>query len=96
MNENNGYPLRRLPDLVPVKEGAFKGHLWAEPDGEHLRTLLRRVVAEPAEARAKGAQARQDMLARLTLAKVTDVVEEELARLLALNPDGGAAARDEL
>ena len=82
LNENNGYPLRRLPDLVPVKEGAFKGHLWAEPDEAHLRELLRRVVSKPDEARAKGKRARKDMRARFTLAKVTDIVEEELARLL--------------
>ena len=27
--------------LVPVKTGAFKGHLWAEPSVEHLRELMR-------------------------------------------------------
>ena len=82
LTDDNGYPLRRLPDLVPVREGAFKGHLWAEPDGGHLRELLRRVASDPAEARAQGAPARAHMLARFTPAKVTDVVEEELARLL--------------
>ena len=35
----------RIDGFVPVEEGAFKGHEWAQPSEEHLRTLLRRVSA---------------------------------------------------
>ena len=67
----NGYPLAleeegggegRGGRLVPVREGAFRGHLWANPSVAHLRLLMREVVEDPGAAREKGKRARRDMV----------------------------------
>ena len=60
----NGYPLALEGGrgLVPVREGAFRGHLWADPSTAHLRFLMREVVENPEAAREKGRRARRDMI----------------------------------
>ena len=58
MREDNSYPLRAGAELLPVPDGAFAGHLMAEPDAAHLRELLLRVLARPDEARARPPRAR--------------------------------------
>lgn len=44
LNDRNGFPLNIRPQLSTISTGAFKGHKWAEPDKEHLRSLMRSVV----------------------------------------------------
>ncbi|CAM9410285.1 unnamed protein product, partial [Phaeothamnion confervicola] len=77
MNDENAYPIA-IDGLVEVKTGAFRGHLWAEPSVEHLVRLMRHVRENPAEAAARGARARADMVRRYSPARVA----EDLARLL--------------
>ena len=60
MNDRNSY-LLKYDGLVPVKEGAFKGHLWAEPSETHLRHLLRHVFGNRTDAQTRGRAARADM-----------------------------------
>lgn len=60
MTESNSYPLS-TNGLKAVKEGAFKGHLWANPSTNHLRELLRFTSQHRADVKRKGLQARKDM-----------------------------------
>jgi glycosyltransferase involved in cell wall biosynthesis len=58
---SNGYPLP-IDGLVTLPSGPFRGHKWAEPSEAALGTLLRHVATHRDEARARGAQARADMV----------------------------------
>ena len=84
VTEDNGYPLQVAADLVPTP--GWAGHRWADPDETHLRTLLRRVHATPDEARAKGARAREDMVARFSLQALAAQVDEEVRRIRVSEP----------
>ncbi|MEX2211573.1 MAG: glycosyltransferase [Gaiellaceae bacterium] len=94
MNDDNSYLVDC--DLVPVSEDAwrewpwFRGQRWAEPSTAHLRTLLRRVVERPDEARAKGERARETIFGRFTSEHVAAAVVE---RLEALGIDGPTVPR---
>mmetsp|Transcript_33849 Transcript_33849/g.106953 ORF Transcript_33849/g.106953 Transcript_33849/m.106953 type:complete len:116 (-) Transcript_33849:92-439(-) len=80
MTPENAYPLR-YDGLAPIPDGAFRGHLMAEPSVEHLRALMRRVVANPEEARAKGKRARQDMVREFSADAMAEQASAELQRL---------------
>ena len=80
LNEENSYPIK-IDSLVPVKSGAFKGHLWAQPSVAHLRQLLRRVVENPEEAAAKGRRARADMVKYYSPEVVSEMVLEHIRRI---------------
>lgn len=60
LTDENSYPLP-YDGMSEVKDGPFKGHLWAEPSVDELRFLMRRVMSNPSEAKARGLQARLDM-----------------------------------
>jgi glycosyltransferase involved in cell wall biosynthesis len=64
MDDDNSYLVDS--EIVTIGEhgGPYppEGH-WAEPDLDHAATLMRRVASDPAEARARGARAAQDMAA---------------------------------
>ena len=65
LNDENAY----LVDWEPARigEGAFPyppDGVWAEPDLDQAAALMRRVLAEPEQARARGAIAREQMLER--------------------------------
>jgi glycosyltransferase involved in cell wall biosynthesis len=65
LNDENAY----LVDWEPARigEGAFPyppDGVWAEPDLDQAAELMRRVLAEPGQARARGALAREEMLER--------------------------------
>jgi hypothetical protein len=65
LNDENAY----LVDWEPTRigEGAFPyppEGVWAEPDLDQAAALMRRVLAEPDQARARGAIAREQMLER--------------------------------
>ena len=88
LDETVGYPLNYTVTAVP-DEMDLPGHQWAEPSVAHLRQLMRRVFVERDEARARGAAARQRMLARYSPAALADDVAVELERLAS----GGGGAR---
>ena len=96
LTEANGYPLR-YEGLEPVKEGAFKGHLWATPSTADLRRLLRHVVEHKDEAAEKGRRARRDMVRRFAPRVLGEEVKAHLARIeskLAAAAAAAAAAGD--
>ncbi|GLD91964.1 hypothetical protein PINS_up000497 [Pythium insidiosum] len=81
MTEENSYPLN-IDGLVEIKEGAFRGHKWAEPSTSHLIELLQRVRSHPEEARAKGKQARADMIAKYSPKIIGHLLLQYVERIL--------------
>jgi glycosyltransferase involved in cell wall biosynthesis len=70
LHESIGYPLR-VERLVEVRDRLrFPGRgpygVWAQPDVEHLRALMRHVYEHPEEAREKGRRAREEVSTRWT------------------------------
>eukprot|EP00743_Colponemidia_sp_Colp-15_P011041 GILK01012258.1.p1 GENE.GILK01012258.1~~GILK01012258.1.p1 ORF type:complete len:450 (+),score=57.67 GILK01012258.1:76-1350(+) len=80
MLPSHSYPLR-IDGLVPVEQGAFKGHLWAEPSREHLKQLMLRVTNNKEEAKAKGKRARQFMIDRYGFDRMATEVLDHLDRI---------------
>ena len=79
MTANNSFPVGIGPQLLPIPDGPFQGHLQGEPDGSALRDALAALVADGgAEGRRRGAVARQDMLEKFSLL----ALGRELAGLL--------------
>lgn len=70
MTDANSYLLATdgLTDVdAGVEVAAFRGHRWANPSVEHLRTLMRHVASHPDEAAETGLRARADMVTRWDL-----------------------------
>lgn len=71
-------------ELVPIgPEGVpypAEGH-WAQPDVQQAAALMRRVVDDPGEARARGARARIDMAARYAPEPAGRTMVERLEQL---------------
>jgi GT2 family glycosyltransferase len=67
--EETGYPLRSR-GLVPARARCpyYQGFSWADPDPDHLATLLRHVFEHREEAAAKGRRAAADVARRWTWA----------------------------
>ncbi|KAJ7974811.1 Glycosyl transferase family 1 protein [Quillaja saponaria] len=78
---NNSYPLS-VDRMSEVAEGPFKGHLWAEPSVDKLRLLMRHVIDNPIEAKAKGRQGREDMIRRFSPEIVADIVNSHIKHIL--------------
>lgn len=67
MTPENSYPLSVERKLVKLpRDHVFKKHYWAQPSVGHLRSLMRKVVADPEEAAAKGAAVGVSPLMRCT------------------------------
>ncbi|KAK4385464.1 hypothetical protein Sango_2670400 [Sesamum angolense] len=66
LTDENSYPLP-VEGMTEVKEGPFKGHLWAEPSADKLQLLMRHVMINHSEAKSKGMKARLDMMRRFSL-----------------------------
>lgn len=65
LDSSNGYPLP-YTHLRAVPEGAFAGHLMAEPSERELARAMRTIVTEPGEAQARGRQAREHMVRKFS------------------------------
>ena len=78
------YPLRVARTVPAVaKCPYYEGFSWAEPDGEHLRHLLRHVVQNRDEAKRIGAAAAREMASRWSWDGTANRIVE---RLKALDP----------
>ncbi|KAL1495796.1 hypothetical protein AB1Y20_016657 [Prymnesium parvum] len=101
LDEEVGFPLRYA--LAPLPdEMRLPSHSWAEPSVAHLRQLMRAIFSAPAEARRRGAAARERMVARFSPEALAREVEGELRRIDAVlraregATGRGATMRDEL
>ena len=77
LDEEVGYPLDYTLEPVAA-ELNLQGHNWAEPSVTHLRALMRHVVTNPDEARARGRAARERMLTRFS----PDALAEDVLRAI--------------
>jgi hypothetical protein len=57
----------------------YDGYSWADPDGDHLRALLREVFENRDEARRRGAAAAAEMAARWSWRAAARKIIERLA-----------------
>eukprot|EP00873_Tetraselmis_striata_P013579 jgi/Tetstr1/433843/TSEL_023028.t2 len=94
LSERVGYPLP-IEGLVPILDGPFAGHRWAEPSVPALRAIMRRLYDDPAEAAAKGRLARQHIAVNFSLDVMRDIVLAELRRIEA-QLAGGRTDKEEL
>lgn len=96
MSEENSflldYELARVENSDPGFEH-YRGHRWANPSERHLRELMRQVQQNPEAARAKGTKAREQMLARYSLAPVAEIVLRRLAEIETGHKTGRAVAK---
>lgn len=82
VNEAIAYPLRVKGTIPAVaKCPYYEGFSWADPDPDHLRSLLREVYENPAQARARGDAAARQMSQKWTW---DHAAEKIVARLEAL------------
>jgi glycosyltransferase involved in cell wall biosynthesis len=84
MSEENSflidYELARVENVDSGFEH-YRGHRWANASARHLRELMRQVQQNRETARVKGAKAREQMLARYSLAPVAQIVLGRLAEI---------------
>ena len=67
LNDGNSFlisPEAIVPAPRESDREIYIGHEWAEPSVDHLTQLLRQVAGDRAQARARGKQARRDMVER--------------------------------
>jgi len=83
MNDANSLLLdiEGLEDVNDPSLPLYVGQRWASPSAEHCTTLLRRVHADRAAARAIGEAARADMATNWTWARPARVIAERLLEL---------------
>jgi hypothetical protein len=62
MTERNSYLLDYALATLTRDYGPYlRGSLWADADVDHAARLIRDIVGHPADARARGARAREDV-----------------------------------
>ncbi|MDX1650572.1 MAG: glycosyltransferase, partial [Myxococcota bacterium] len=82
MHDDNAYLVDTTPVPVPAlgweEVPWYRGHRWAEPSIPQLRAAMRRVFEERDEAAARGARAREEILARYGWERIAACVKERL------------------
>jgi glycosyltransferase involved in cell wall biosynthesis len=89
LNDERAYPLR-IKGLVPALGGQYpySGYQWAEPDEEHLGSLMRHVYEHGCEAREKGRKAAEFIASTLTWQHAAEKVRDRLLEIHgSLRPD---------
>ena len=84
--------------LVPVPAGCDpypRNSRWADPDVEQAAVLLRRVVEHPAEARAKGDKAAEEVRAHHSPAVRGGAIRERLSEIRRLRDANGRSVSHE-
>ena len=83
MNESNSYPVRYRMVAIEQDHGPYrKGAEWADPDVDHAAEQMRRVVEEPATARAVAARARADIARLYSPQAVGQQIRDRLTAIL--------------
>jgi glycosyltransferase involved in cell wall biosynthesis len=82
LHEGVGYPLQ-VKRMIKARAKCpyYTGFDWADPDPDHLRSLMRHVYKHPEEARAKGAAAGREVADRYTLEHAAERVKARLLEL---------------
>ncbi|MGC8668450.1 MAG: WavE lipopolysaccharide synthesis family protein [Chthonomonadales bacterium] len=70
---------------------AFLGHQWAEPDGMHLRELMRHVFTHRDEAAHRGARAREHIARNFSYSAVSQIILNEVDALITARATAAAA-----
>ncbi|XP_030488591.2 uncharacterized protein LOC115705396 [Cannabis sativa] len=86
LTEENSYPLA-FDRMNEVTEGPFRGHLWAEPSVSELRVLIRHVMNNMDEAKARGKKAREDMIRRFSPEIVANILADAIQNILEKSND---------
>ena len=93
MDESNSFLVGYEPGVVPEGCAPYPaGAGWADPDLDHAAELMRRVVEDPAGARAVGERARRDIARFHSPAARAPLVAARLAALRASRDDVAATA----
>jgi len=87
LDDRNGY-LVDVERMIPVDDPLFYPGgpygVWAQPDLQHLRVLMRRAYADADERCAKGLQARRDVAGKWTWDDAARVAHRRLQQVQAL------------
>jgi glycosyltransferase involved in cell wall biosynthesis len=77
-----GYPLQ-VKGMIKARAKCpyYAGFDWADPDPDHLRSLMRHVYEHPEEAGAKGLAAAREVVANYTLEHAAQRVKARLLEL---------------
>lgn len=75
------YTLTAVPETGWKEIPAYKGHRWAEPNGEHLIETMQQVVEAREEGMKKGAIAQEEVCSRFSRETVGKLMAAEIARL---------------
>jgi glycosyltransferase involved in cell wall biosynthesis len=89
MSEENAFPVRvhsLQPVLTDDETLRAEGHLWAEPDVDHLRERMRWIYNHPREAAERGKRAREHMIRNYSPEVVAELVRDRLVELVATAP----------
>lgn len=74
------YELVDVPAPAWQETPTYRGHRWAEPSCEHLRTLLRLLFENRAHGAEIGQRARACLESRFTYPAVAEILRNELER----------------
>jgi glycosyltransferase involved in cell wall biosynthesis len=84
MTAENSYLVRHRETLVGSEGESYPARgTWAEPDLDHAAQLMREVWRDQAQARARGARAREEIAGRFSLEAVGQAARNRLKRLAA-------------
>jgi glycosyltransferase involved in cell wall biosynthesis len=84
LNQANSYLIdyKMAPTPCDTDVEVFAGHEWAEPDVDHLRSLMRHVFTHRAEAKAKARIGRKEMVEKYDRNIIMARWTKEIERLL--------------
>eukprot|EP00760_Papus_ankaliazontas_P035550 PhM_4_TR7886/c0_g1_i1/m.55492 len=84
MRDDITYPLK-LDKLENVPKdssyGWMEGKVWAQPSEEHLRTLMRKIYSDQAEAKERGRRAREHVIQYYSDEVIARVVRQRLLEI---------------
>ena len=84
--EAYGFPVDY--SLIPVGPGEYpfgEGQVWAEPDLDHAAQLMKHVVADPQDARARGESASAYLSREYSISAIARTVHEHMQRIQRAN-----------
>jgi glycosyltransferase involved in cell wall biosynthesis len=81
-NADVGYPVE-IKGLIPAVSGCpyYEGFEWADPDVDHLASLMRHVYENPQEGRAKGLKASLEARQKWTWLSAAKRIKERLIEI---------------